>query len=370
MKKKHIVSIVIVLILGVLLVSFWNGNRSEGTKRKVYALLPLTGMVADPGNMAKNAMILYMKEHPETDYSLHFIDSESSASKAVAALSNAIAGEDKPIVVSFMLPITLSVLSTVQAKGGFVLATGTLDSPSLQKYQSYVRISHGARDFTIPMANYVNQHYKKIAVIYANDEYGTTVKNVFKENLLSSKVSVLSEVNYVPANADVRNCIERIKNLGCEAVFITGMFSVGYQSLLQEIQTVGLKLDVVTDISFTHPSIKGMSQSIRNSVIFPCFDAELPMPTNYSSRKFRELCFANGTTPYFVTIESFDALDLLDRFLKEHRVLSQWEFAKLGVYEGVSGKIKFDTAGNSFYSPVVARFHNGVTEVLGQKDNN
>lgn len=357
--------IVVVAVIMIALVGFQLfGKNNKVDKQTVYAVLPLTGMVADPGNMAKNAMLLYMREHPDSDFKISFVDSESNASKAVAALSNAIIGEQNPIVVSFMLPITLSILPIVEASEGFVLATGTLDSPSLNIFKSYVRISHGAIDFTVPMAKYVSKHYKRMALIYANDEYGTTVKNVFKTNLDNSDVHVMGEIDYTPSSGDVRYVIEKLKKMDCEAAFITGMFSVGYQAILSEIGANDINIDIVTDISFTHPSIKSFNSHIKNTVIYPCFDAELPRPQNEASSEFKQLCLGNGLQPYFVTIETFDALNLLNQFLGNHIPLSQEAFSHLREYDGVSGKIEFDNNGNSYYSPAIAIFRNGKTEVV------
>ena len=74
------------VIIGVVGTNMYNQQKKpSGNKKVVYAMLPLTGAVAEVGKEAQRYTQIWEKLNPNAPFKIEFVDSESKPDRAVSA---------------------------------------------------------------------------------------------------------------------------------------------------------------------------------------------------------------------------------------------------------------------------------------------
>ena len=174
MNKKLLsfIGVLVIIFLGVFILT--RREVKNDKKHTIYAVLPLSGAAAELGNNTKNAIDMYLSENNESIITIQYIDSESSPSKAISALNQALIGVEKPIVITEVASISNALIPVVNDHNGFCinLCTVSITNENKTKYNSYQRYSLGIVYAAKPLVEYINKKYSSICIIHSNDEYG------------------------------------------------------------------------------------------------------------------------------------------------------------------------------------------------------
>ncbi|MBQ3343461.1 MAG: ABC transporter substrate-binding protein, partial [Kiritimatiellae bacterium] len=313
MNKKILLFFVGIICLAIGIVFIYtHGHNTE--KQTIFALIPLTGSIAEEGKIVQQAINLYTQLE-DSPFNIVFVDSESNPSKAITAIQHATVKEENPIVLTFAAFIANAVIPAMKDKGGFVVTMGTIESLGLEKFDNYQRISHGAHDCTTPIADYAAQKFSRVAVIYSDEDYGTTGYNVFKQRISEKGVAIISANSYGQNVVNMRDIVSKSIRLNPDAVFVVGLPSVSYMNVFRELRALGFGGNILVDMAFDSPFVYKALGEVANGIISPCFDSEIDVPETNSGREFKIVCQANTIVPNFLAVESFDAVNILKRFV-------------------------------------------------------
>ena len=89
MKKlnwKSVVGCIAAVILIFVIIGYNAYQAKQQTvigKKKVYAILPLTGMLSGPGEQFKSAINTWVKQNPDALFDVVFLDNEGKTAQAV-----------------------------------------------------------------------------------------------------------------------------------------------------------------------------------------------------------------------------------------------------------------------------------------------
>ena len=366
-KKIASALLLVIVLLAVVWVVISNARTSQSEKSKVYALLPLTGAISEEGKSIKKAMDVYMRTEKKLPFEVVYVDSESSPSKAISSLTQAIRNDKNPTVVSFALFISNSIAPVVQKQNGFTLSMGTIESEALEKLDSIQRISHGALDSTVPVAEYAAKRYKKISIIYSNEDYGFHGKEVFKKVISRNKSIAVKEFNYATDSINVREIVMKAIADNAGSIFVVGLPSTAYINIFRELRRQNYEGDILVDMAFASPFVYNTLGKDADSIITPCFDSELVSPTTQSGRDFKKFCASNNIPANFLSVQTFDTMNIIKHAFDNNIPLNRAWFLSLKKWNSVAGSLEFLDKGNCKYSCPLAVFRDGKFHALEER---
>ena len=143
----------------------------ESGKRNVYAVLPLTGILAETGKAIKDIIVEWEKQHPTALFNIQYIDTQSRPDIAVSAFYQATLYDESPIVFGAISSVGNALSPILKEKKGFGFGTNTL--PLKQNLGSYQRVSNSIDDYMPPFIEYLKK-LPTLAVVYTEDDFQYT----------------------------------------------------------------------------------------------------------------------------------------------------------------------------------------------------
>ena len=355
----------VVLVVGAFLTIRSKG--SAGTAVDVYAVLPLTGPVAQLGKTIQDAMHVYMVEHPSSRINIIFVDSASVPDKAVSALNAKTIGKENIIVVSALSSVSSTLIPVVSMKNGFVFPILTVAISNEIKSDRYQRFSMGSKDVVDPIANYAANHYKSIYILSANEDYGLRNGKRFSETFLKGGVStsiIMGNATFDLQDTNVREIVSKAVSFKPEAIFVTGNGTATYINVIKVINEMGFDGQILADASFSNPFVYNALGTVATRVLFTCANSDLAHPQNKEAIEFQKNCQKHGVSPYGTTSNAYDVLGFIDMLISGDCIISRETIESIGGYTG-SDHVQFIGQGDCEYKCKLATIRNGeVVEVV------
>ena len=361
MKKLNWKSIVgwgiAALVAGFIVYSNMQEQKAlqNSGKKNVYAVLPLTGLSGHIGTEQKAAIELWKKKNPNAPFNIHIIDSETTPMKAITALRQALLDEENPVVITSNSGISYNSLPIIEEKNGFEFMVCTFEREGL-KNKHFLRPSDRNRDSMQPVAKYLSK-YKKLVLFYTNEDFGKSSVNGLKKLLKQYEIEPLEIIAIEPNQLNIH--IEALKALKekPEAIGIFGLMTLGTVNLIKELRMQGFTKDIVTGAGLADPSNLSKLENYFDKLIFP--DKKMQLTEGPNVPILREIEQIIGGRPYFVPLEVWDTLDLINWTIKNNKPFTQETYAKLGKWKGIAGDIEFLDDGNVIYEFYLATFKDG-----------
>ena len=355
--KKYKLGIALISLLLLILFAFFR-RSSHLEQRNLYVVLPLTGELSNIGQLAKKTVDAYLSINSNVSFKVTFVDAQSSPSKALSALSQATLREKSPLVICMFSMFSKVLVPYVNQRGGFSVPISTINMEEFQGVTGFQRVSNSIRDVISPIVSHANGRYSRVAVIYVNDEFGVANKDFFCSNFTGKVVSAYS---FRSGDVNVRETVSRTIQKKPDAILLTGTPSFAYINVVRCLKEYGFVGDLLSDGSFTNPFVyKNLGETADDTLcsIHTCMiDGALSQP------RFSEY----GIPIYFLTIQMYDALSVIDQLCAMNLTISQEEFQKLGKFRGCSGEVLFLKDGNSEYEHILSRFKSGKFFKIGQR---
>ena len=222
----------------------------------------------------KKAML---KIHDKELVNLIFIDSQSEPTKAITALQQQLLDQENPIVISSATNIASAVIPFVTSKGGFTVATYTVNTPEIRKNTNYQRISYGLNDNIDLQAKYMAKRYKTTVVLHSNDDSGFSNTDEFKKMYEQEGGKVISSYDFEKNGADNRTLVLKVLRDNPESVFVTSPASAGYINLIKELLTQEFKGQIFSDIIFSQPYVYENFKDQDGKIIFVASIPPIPV---------------------------------------------------------------------------------------------
>ena len=266
--KKIIIALCVALAVFAVGYNAYQSEKQATTgKKKVYALLPLTGFGSHVGKQQKPIIELWQKEHPDASFDIRIIDSETNPVKAISALKQALLNEKNPIVITSNSLISYNSLPVIEEKNGFAFWICTFERKDFQN-PNYFRISDRSVDSMTHVANHLAKH-DNIVVFYTNEDFGRNSVNIVKQMLQEQGRSISKQIDIDPAQRDIR--IEALKALEEKptAIAILGFSSLGMINLVRELRVQEYSGDIVMGTAIADPAIQQQLENSLDGLIFP-----------------------------------------------------------------------------------------------------
>lgn len=362
-KKLFLYALLAVAIVAAAIsISMFNksGNETESGKRKVYAVLPLTGAMSELGKTEKNTIDMYMANNPDSPIELVYVDSGSNVSNALSSLSKETVGDNNPIVISSPTYISKAVIPKVAQQNGFTFAIATIPlvDKSVTSCRQYQRVSVGVEDVMDPIIKYLRDNQiPTMSILYNNEEFGILCKDYVESRYLKSGGKIPFVDSFSLSDTNVRELVLQAISSQPAAILVTGSPTVGYANIFRELKSQGYNGHILADIAFANPFIyRNLGDAAENVK----FVAASSMIMNSQNNHFNHLCTLNDIVPCSVPCQAYDAIALIDYMLKNNIPISQDNIANIDFSKEGTQTLLLLPNGKCNYDCILVSIINGV----------
>ncbi len=341
-------------LIAIFIVAFnsCSDDKSSNTndvKIRVAALLDLSGHYSQFGVEEQQAMVLALLETKNVE--VDFYDTQADIDLANKCLDTVINKGNYSAVVTLTSWISNGLSDRIRNNNMLQLAVGSAVYDYAQA-NNCIRLTGDVSQETEFLTNYLKK-YKKIAVLYFNNDYGIGWYNALS-TALSDKL--IKAISYTDTDIDYTNQLNEIKSLDPDAlVLISTREAV---DIVKQASAIGLKVDMygtrptLTNQLLAEPSAEGLMFS------YPDLDEDMPIFSSFK-QKYGYRMSAFGA-------EGYDLIKTLDKYYQNNNKGNNVIFNnyKNMNYNGALGKIKFNNNCQAVYDYTICIIKNGTWQEL------
>lgn len=363
-RTRHAAPMILSYFLFLLLVLFGCSHQSN-SEVKIGAIFSQTGPIAPYGNKALEGLNLALDEYKGSGLAVSIIveDAKSTPNGAIAAFQK-LASVDKVAVIigpeSSGLAMAISSLANNEK---IVLFAPTI---SVDKYSSpndfTFRNWPSARSIAQKMADvcYNKLNYRKIAVMYINNDMGASYSSAFKERFKEFGGETVSMDSYLASDSNFGTQLSRINSAKPDAIYLIGQVEMG--QILKQLHELNVKLPVLSGIGIEDPKVKETAGALINGIIYttPAYN---PISENAAVQKYDTAFRAkyNKASEIFAA-STYDAMKILAQVIAQGNTTSEQiknALFKTKDFAGATGRISFDENGDVIKDISIKKIEDG-----------
>ncbi len=344
----------VVLILGLVLSLFTGCARKEPDVIKIGAILSLTGDAASYGDMMKKGMDIAVEEINTTGgingkkLVIIYEDSQFQPKLAINAFKKLVEVDKVKIITGITgSKNALSVVKDAINKK-IVIIDALSSSPELTKYGGtfYFRIMPSDLYAGKYIAQWsLDNQYKRVAVFFANDDWGNGILKAAKDFLRSNNGQIVAELSVEPGVRDFRSLIKKLSNAKPDIIFLFA-YAPEAGLIVKQLRDMNIRLPIIGSDNLSAGEFVNVGSNVVDSVMFVLpVEGEGEIFLNFRE-KYKE---KYGEYPSINSIKSYDVVKLAAYAIRnvgyDSEKISNF-LRNLKNYKGASGVIEFDEHGD------------------------
>lgn len=265
------ITVFVGLIAGLIYL-FGESDGKSSESIKIGALLPLSGIAANYGEGSREGIEIAKEDlrskYPSMNIEVIYEDSFYDPKRAVD-------GYRKLKDINNILAVLTGGSQVSSAVKNLSDKDSVLQMAIWSGAPSYSAGSHNYNfritalsDEHVPiLTNYINtRNYKKLALIYANNEFGVAFKDSFEKN---SKTSDFKIIPYGIGNDDMefRTVLLKIKNEKPDSIFFVGLVKQ-FINILKQSSDLGIKTQFFSQWSVEDQQLLDGARDLAEGVIY------------------------------------------------------------------------------------------------------
>jgi branched-chain amino acid transport system substrate-binding protein len=337
---------------------------------KIGVLFPMTGDAASYGEKGKKAIDLATEEinaKGGKKVSAIFEDSRAEPKTGVTAAQKLIDVDKVPVIVGDIVSSVTLAIAPAAEKGQVVVIAPTSSAPGITNAGNYIYrvwpsdLVEGTKIAELA----AGKGYKNIAILHLNNDYGSSIADIFKKTLEGKGSKVVLSEGYLDKATDFRAVLTKIAGLKPDAIYVAGYFA-DTARILKQAKELGIQSQILGTTAIEDPEFLKLAGNSAEGMIYPLatgFD-----PTIIKTPQVEAFVTAfkkkYNTEPGWVEAHSYDA------FMLSYQAANSINGQVTGTglksyldgnkdYEGVTGKIAFDQNGDVLKPVVFKTIQNG-----------
>lgn len=338
--------------------------KKEPEVYKIGTILPLTGDKAAYGERARKGFELALedirKEMPKLKLEILYEDSKFEVKEAVSAYHKLKSIHNIPVVITLSSGVSLAIAPLSNHDKIFQMAivasTPDYTSPGDFTFRTTARAEVEDKE----LAKAVVPRYKKVALLYNNNERGIGHRNAIKGEIEKLGGEIVVEEAISPKGRDYRDNLVKIKGKNPEAVYLlTESKNIGI--ILKQAKELGIEAQFFGTRSTEHREVISIAEEAAEGIIYTfSFDPESTDPLIKDIVERYKIKY--GETPDYVFAEAYDALRLTAKSLNKCGAkpdcMKKYLFETKN-YKGLLGLLTFDENGDVYYPYRLKTIKNG-----------
>jgi len=355
MRYKKLYKIICVIFIASFIYGCVNENLQSG---KIGILFPMTGDAGEYGVKGRKAIELALNEVNNAGgvngkvVEVVFEDSKADPSVGVTAIQKMISIDNVSAVVGDIVSSVSIPAATVAEKNKVVMIAPTSSAPALTHAGKFIYrvwpsdLLEGSAAGRFAK----DKGFKKAVVIHLNNDYGNQIADIFKKSFESENQKVLINDAYDAKRASYRGMLTKLKTLNPDVIYIAGYYEDTAQILL-EAKELGVNAQFIGATAIEDNKFLELAGNSAEGIVYPLasgFDAK---SNDQNTIKFVTAFEKKyGYEPGWVESHCYDAFMLIANAMKKTGKTDGESIRQyldiMGIYNGVTGQIKFDANGD------------------------
>lgn len=343
--------------IAFILVLFFVGCTKKEDVTKIGALLSETGSGAPYGKDNRRGVELAAEElnaHGGVDgkrVEVIFEDDQTQAKLSSAAMTKLITQDKVKVVIGSTVSSCTLADAPIANREKVVLISPGASSPKISDAGDFVFrnwISDALEGSRMAEYMYTQDRFKKIAILYINNEYGVGLRNVVEEKFVKLGGNVALVESFEQDATDFRTQLAKVKTAKTDALYLAGYYQE-MANLLNQAKAIGLNIPIRSCVTFEDPELLKIAGKNAEGVVYssPYFDLQ---DTSRTFVAFLEKFRARfETDPGSFAAHGYDAMMIVANVIRSTG--TGGEAIRDGLYRikdypGVSGVTTFDSSGD------------------------
>lgn len=312
------------------------------TEIKLGWMGPLTGDAASYGESIKRGVELARKELG-LDVEIIYEDSKCDGKEAVTAINKLINVNKVAAIIGEVCSGATLAAAPVAEAAKAVLISPSSTSPKVSDAGDYIFrvIPSDALQGDFGAKLVYDKGYRKLGVLYSNEEYGLGFNNVLKESFEKLGGQLVASEAFERGTADIRTQVTKLESAGPDAIYIISNSPDSAVAALKQIKEQGLEAALFGSEGLKSDDIlTGAASAAEGLFLTTVSSGSLRFMENHKKEY--------NADPGPFAAQGYDAFQALALTIKTGADTSEEIKDKLSglEFDGASGKIKFDAKGD------------------------
>jgi branched-chain amino acid transport system substrate-binding protein len=251
-KKNIIISLAIILVVLAIL---WDGQKPLENNLKIGAIYALSGPAAVFGEVSAQGVrdaVKYFEEKNNVKVDLIIEDSVNDPKVGVSAVTKLINIDKVKFIVTGTSGITNAIAPVTEANK--VLLITDAAGYGLTKGRNYLfqGLVPSLNDVAMQINN--NPDWKRVAIIYLNDEFGNIWKDEWQKNIAYGHT--VESFSFEKTTTDFKTSALKIKTFKPDVMVVVG-YGPSLNQVFADLSTQNIKAPLLTYLSCTFPGVIG-----------------------------------------------------------------------------------------------------------------
>lgn len=349
----------------IVLVSFLGlaANAHSDLVATYAALLPLTGNGSDQAEWCRHGLELAAKEisSKNSEIELIFEDTHGDPKTALSIFQNITSQRKLSGVLTWGSGVAMALSPIANQKRIIQMGIATA-TPSYSSFGDFnFRVFPSANDESIFVNHELSSRYPdaRVSSIYIQNDYGVGTVEALRKQLLQSKKDFVLAEPYNPGETDFRSTLLKIKSMKPDIVHVAAYPSDG-ALILKQARDIGLHPIFLSSVAIAGGNeFLSLAGSSANGLMVI---SSVPNQKNLFFKLYRESFGDGPITLQLYAARAFDALNILDQAQRKCGGKSDCmrdTLFDVKNFDGASGNISFDEAGDSKFAFQLYRVEDG-----------
>lgn len=259
---KKIFLILVVVVIGLVSWKFTVHQNPETKSIKIGVITALTGVAAEHGENIQKGIEL-AKEVLGSRVELVYQDSVCDPKRAIDAYRK-LTGEGIRVIIGMICSGDTLAIAPLAEKDHVVLIASGATSPLISSAGDYVFrvVPSDAKDAALMLSYIKERNFKRISVIYLNNDYGKAIADILKPSLGDRLINI---EGYTYADKDFRSLLTKSRK--SEAIVLVG-FPDTTALFLKQYRELGMTQTIMGSAGTMTVDLLSLNQDLlRNFII-------------------------------------------------------------------------------------------------------
>jgi len=336
---------------------------------KVGAILPMSGPTAVWGENIRNGMELARADLAEQGIAIDIVyeDSQAKPDVALTAYRKLKDVDSINMVISAFSRVSVPLVPVIDAEQIPLMMTLVAAKGVAERSPYSFRFYSNERQYVEPQFAWMDPAvYDRVAVLWINDEFGSSVHDVILEQANLHKIAIVADENYDPNSVDFRTQLTKIKVANPKAILFVGAVPAEISNALKQIRELGLTADFIENsAALAQPASLNAAGSAAEGAITLAF----PFSLGKTGSEFRQAYKQRfNAEPNFAAAFGYDMIKLIG-FASSGRAMPGEELAQkiiaVKTFESLNGPVTIQPTGEINPAIEPAKVVNGGLVALG-----
>lgn len=311
---------------------------NTGKVVKIGFMGPLSGDAASYGESILKGVEL-AKRDSGLDVELVVEDSKCDGKEAVNAITKLISVDRVSAVVGEVCSGATLAAAPIAERNKVVMISASSTSPDITNAGEYIfrTVPSDALQGAFGADLVYNRGYRRLAILYSNEEYGVGFDKVLKDNF---KGEVVASEAFQRGEVDLRGQLTKIKAKNPDAIYIISNSPDSAVAALQQIKELGIDAAVFGSEGLKSDDILEAGDAAEGLIV-----TSVSSGSEQFAQRHKEVY---GTEPGPFAAQAYDAFMALANAIKQGATTGEEIKDALATmsFDGASGRIVFDENGD------------------------